>query len=218
MAWPPVPAARKYPGDRSSVTPRKQGRRECRVPLHPRGSRAANAQRTHTSHLQVQPNTLRHSLRDGSRLIRALLGVPCSLAAVALRFVSQHLIPASGDRDHTISLVRLLHRSSATQDASTAACPNVRDGWPNAPCAEQDARDIAYFLKNGRGIFGFQVEIETALNPLAKSEFSRNPSRCGRPQSRQRCATCCTGPNEAGAISAPGRRTRGLCEWRAGAP
>jgi hypothetical protein len=57
----------------------------------------------HTSRPQVQPNTRRHSLRDGSRLIRDLLGVPCSLAAVASRNVSQGLIPASGDRDHTIS-------------------------------------------------------------------------------------------------------------------
>jgi hypothetical protein len=56
--------------------------------------------------------TRRHSLRSGLRLIRDLLGVPCSLAAVALRFVSQHLIPASGDRDHTISLVRLGSPSS----------------------------------------------------------------------------------------------------------
>jgi len=36
-------------------------------------------------------------------LIRALLGVPGLLATVVLRYVPQNLIPASGDRDHTIS-------------------------------------------------------------------------------------------------------------------
>src|SRR6185312_12059952 len=37
------------------------------------------------------------------RLIRALPGVPGLLASVALRNVSQRLIPASGDQDHAIS-------------------------------------------------------------------------------------------------------------------
>src|SRR5581483_5299572 len=56
--------------------------------------------------------TLRHSLRDGLRLIRDLPGVPGFLATIALRNVPQDLIPASGDQDHTISLVRRKRRSS----------------------------------------------------------------------------------------------------------
>src|SRR5690349_21717960 len=78
-----IPAARKARVMHHSPPSAIGGRRECRVPLHPRASRAANAQETHTSHLQVQPNTLRHSLRDGLRLIRGLLGVPGLLASVA---------------------------------------------------------------------------------------------------------------------------------------
>ena len=77
-----IPAARLRPGLAPVVALKIRGRRECRVPLHPRASCAANAQKTHTSSPQVQPNTLRHSLRDGLRLIRGLPGVPGLLASV----------------------------------------------------------------------------------------------------------------------------------------
>jgi hypothetical protein len=115
-----VAFAARNDGGRTSAFPRHEivrvmrlswpseagGRRECRVPLHPRASCAQNAQTSHTGRPQVQPVTRRHSLRDGSRLIRALLGVRAVLATIALRYVPQGLIPASGDQDHTISLVR----------------------------------------------------------------------------------------------------------------
>jgi len=45
--------------------------------------------KTHTSSPQVQPNTLRHPLRNGLRLIRALPGVPGFLATVACVIISQ---------------------------------------------------------------------------------------------------------------------------------
>jgi hypothetical protein len=140
-----IPAARSARVLHRHWPSKTRGRREHRVPLHPRVSCARHAQKTHTSHSQVQPNTLRHSLRDGLRLIRALLGVPCSLAAVVPRYVSQDLIPASEDRDHTISLVREecfrrrgpsraehphVHRSPCPTSVTTAIRPSqwTRDG------------------------------------------------------------------------------------------
>jgi hypothetical protein len=62
---------------------------------HPRLARKRNATGT-PKH--------RHSLRNGLRLIRGLLGVP-------------------GDRDNTTSLVREPHRSSVDADASIASRP-----------------------------------------------------------------------------------------------
>ena len=47
--------------------------------------------------------TFRHSLRDGLPLIARSPRSPGLIAFVALRSVSQDLIPASGDQDHTIS-------------------------------------------------------------------------------------------------------------------
>src|SRR5262245_45681203 len=75
----------------------------------------------------------RHSLRDGLRLIRALLGVPGFLATVAAQ--ARHprsLIPASGDQDHAISLVRgdvLVGELTPAETSSRPPLPasNVRD-------------------------------------------------------------------------------------------
>ena len=63
--------------------------------------------RKHTSSRHRYAETIRHSLRDGLRLIRALLGVPGLLATVACKSSPASLIPASGDQDHTTSLVRI---------------------------------------------------------------------------------------------------------------
>ena len=54
----------------------------------------------------------RRSLHNGLRLIRGLLGVPGLLASVPPGDHTRGLIPASGDRDNTISLVRDAHHSS----------------------------------------------------------------------------------------------------------
>jgi len=45
----------------------------------------------------------RHSLRNGLRLIRGLLGAPGFLATVPSSSLARELIPASGDRDNTTS-------------------------------------------------------------------------------------------------------------------
>src|SRR5262249_12491303 len=109
---------------------------------------------THTSSQQVQPNTLRHPLRNGLRLIRALPGVPGSLASVACDFVIANLTPASGCQDHAISpsASRAARRAAATRPShprsafvtSGRNAPLVGAGW---------ARDNHIITKNGRGIF-----------------------------------------------------------------
>ena len=91
------------PSDASCVAPESRGRRECRVPLHPQPRVQAMRKGTHTSSQQVQPNTLRHPLRNGFRFIRALPGVPGLLASVARRQLTANLTPASGRQDHAIS-------------------------------------------------------------------------------------------------------------------
>src|SRR5882724_9020109 len=60
------------------------------------------------------------------RLIRDLLGVPGCLAAVALRNVSKNLIPASGDRDRTISPYAF-GASSLHQPRPSHPASHVRD-------------------------------------------------------------------------------------------
>jgi len=62
----------------------------------------AKEESTQASHHRYV-ETIRHSLRDGLRLIRDLLGVPGLLATVAGGSSHASLIPASGDQDHTIS-------------------------------------------------------------------------------------------------------------------
>jgi hypothetical protein len=91
--------------------------------VNKRAQGAPDAQRTRGSHAKQNATGTpehRHSLRNGLRLIRGLLGVPCALATVAssaCRSEGRHrqsarLIPASGDRDNTISLVRTRRHSS----------------------------------------------------------------------------------------------------------
>jgi hypothetical protein len=58
---------------------------------------------------QVQPKH-RHSLRNGLRLIRGLLGAPGFLATVARRFVACELDPSiggSGQRDFAVRIERV---------------------------------------------------------------------------------------------------------------
>ena len=93
----------------------------------PAASCARNAQTMHTRNPQVQPNTRRHPLRNGLRLIRTLPGVPGLLATVACRFVTTGLIPASGDQDHTTSPSASAAARRARPKASIASCANVRD-------------------------------------------------------------------------------------------
>src|SRR4029079_12230765 len=82
--------------------PENRGSRECRVRAAPAVSCAKSGKETYTS-IQVQRRQSGIPCAMVLRLIRALLGVPGFLAAVALRFSPQDFIPASGKQDHTIS-------------------------------------------------------------------------------------------------------------------
>jgi hypothetical protein len=122
--------------------------------------------RKHTSSHHRYAETIRHSLRDGSRLIRALLGVPGLLATVACTACrareGRHrhpasLIPASGNQDHTTSLVRIRAARLAAPTRPSHPASHVRGDWPNAPPGESRMRAYNHnFLKNGRRIFGHQ--------------------------------------------------------------
>ena len=120
--------------------PKIGGRRECRMQAAP-VSLACKETALYARKQQQGSQINRHSLRDGLRLIRGLLGVPGFLATVALRNVSQDLTPASGDRDNTISLVRAgcfrrrairalsipsVHRSPLPTSVTTAIRPSQR--------------------------------------------------------------------------------------------
>jgi hypothetical protein len=93
-----IPAARKARALRQRSPSREmRGRREHRMhQSHPRQKHAKGTPQVRRKH--------RHSLRNGLRLIRALLGVPGLLATVAFaKRPGESLIPASGDQDHTTS-------------------------------------------------------------------------------------------------------------------
>jgi hypothetical protein len=132
------------------------GNAGCRP--HPRALRAKKMHLCARKQRQGS-QVIRHSLRDGLRLIRALLGVPCSLAAVALRYVPQHLIPASGDRDHTISLVRercLRRRGKTALSILTSTAPRFQRFVtiairPSSGGGMDGGNHI--FLENGSNIF-----------------------------------------------------------------
>src|SRR6185437_4032061 len=113
---------------------RVRGRRECRVQAAP--ARLACKESALCARKQQQGSqNNRHSLRDGLRLIRGLLGVPGLLASVACRSPAR-LIPASGDRDRTISLVRTGHARLSRPARPSHPVSNVCGDWPNAPLAE----------------------------------------------------------------------------------
>jgi hypothetical protein len=128
-----IPAARPASGCCFNRRPRElRGRRECRALAAPVSLACKGSALCARQAITGQPN-IRHSLRSGLRLIRALLGVPCSLAAVALRYVPQALDPSlggSGPHDFARPLRR---RSSGSASSSTATRPTFRDDRPERP-------------------------------------------------------------------------------------
>jgi len=76
------------------------------------------------------------------RLIRDLLGAPGCLAAVALAFVTQGLIPASGDRDRTIS-------PYAAYVSSSASALHIRERPPLPASHVRDDRDTPLLVEAG---------------------------------------------------------------------
>jgi len=96
----------------------------------------------------------RHSLRDGLRLIARSPRRPGLIASVALRSVSQDLIPASGNQDHTplpsaCNITRQLMRPRPPHPA-----PNVRDDREAPLSIGCETRPLNHeFPKNGSRIF-----------------------------------------------------------------
>jgi hypothetical protein len=117
----------KCPSDASSLALEKsEGAGSAGCWPHPRGLARKKVVHSHARKQRQGSRNNRHSLRDGLRLIRGLLGVRACLATVALAFVTQGLIPASGDRDRTISPSAPAHSSRAPPRPSHSAA-YVRD-------------------------------------------------------------------------------------------
>jgi len=103
----------KCPSDASLARPRNQrGRRECRVPLHPQPRVQEMRKATHTSSQQVQPNTLRHPLRSGFRLITRSPRCPGFDSHRRRRIIFRQLDPSVGGSGPHAFAVRLGPRSS----------------------------------------------------------------------------------------------------------
>jgi hypothetical protein len=127
------PAARMRPGAASSLPPKVRGRREDRVPIAPMGP---VQQKKHGVGPQVNRSSAGLPCASGLRLIarsprctglfshRRLAGVSGPSGPTSP--VSQDLIPASGDQDHTPSpSVSAAFVNCA--NTSIASPPNVRD-------------------------------------------------------------------------------------------
>jgi hypothetical protein len=82
--------------------PQPRGRRECRMLAAPASLACKEKCTLRTQAASGQPDN-RHSLRNGLRLIRVLLGAPGFWPPSPCGSSPQDLIPASGDRDRTIS-------------------------------------------------------------------------------------------------------------------
>ena len=168
------------PDARSSASfayPRnRRGRGKCRVPLHPRSRVQQVRWRTHTSGLQVQPNTRRHSPRNGLRLIRDLLGAPGSLATVALRkrLASLDLsVGRPGPHDFAVRVgcVRLTHQPRPSHPRPTFVTigrnvPLHRGGM---------TRRKHEILKNGSKVFYFSG-IRTSHTSYSRFRRSWQPT------------------------------------------
>lgn len=128
-----------------SVTVEGAGRLDA--PSHPRPACNKKTPQVRRKH--------RHSLRNGLRLIRALLGAPCSLATVTRAAPPGRagLTPASGGRDHTIlpsASVALVSRSRKRPSLPASTCVTTRP--PLFGRAGMSATNHR-LPKNGRRIF-----------------------------------------------------------------
>jgi len=128
---------------------------------------------------------IRHSLRDGLRLIRALLGVPGFLATVACRSRRAgpvradiahpaDLITASGDPDHTTSSVRSQHARQSRRHVHHIPLPTSVTIAIRPSCGGRTREDNHIFLKNGSKIFRrWRWIMPTGPDWLTKSAFWR---------------------------------------------
>ena len=125
--------------DRYSAPRKTEGAGNAGCWPHPRALRAQECAFHARKQRQVPPKH-RHSLHDGLRLIRVLLGAPGCLATVACLSLAG-LIPASGNRDRTISPSAPARSSRAPERPSPPAARPVTIGH-NAPLVGRDRRNI----------------------------------------------------------------------------
>ena len=126
------------------------GRRECRVQAAPM---ARLQQKSRRQSPQVQPE---HPAFPA----RWFTAYTCSPRCAGLfchrrlaKISSQDLIPASGDQDHTISLVRS-PRSSCEATRPPHPASHARDDWPKRPSWwNQDGGMKAYFSEKRKRNF-----------------------------------------------------------------
>jgi hypothetical protein len=108
----------------SSRPLQNRGRRECRMQAAPMARLQQSKQAAGTTGKAGAtgiPCTMAYGLS------RALLGVRALIATVAPRNVSQNLIPASGDQDHTLSPSEGCITRRTMLPSSIASRANVRD-------------------------------------------------------------------------------------------
>jgi hypothetical protein len=101
---------------------------------------------------------------------------PGLIATVVCQSSPANLIPASGDQDHAISLVRNISRTSGDRIASIASPHPTSVTIAIRPSCGSGMREYNHiFLKNGSKIFAGRCRIaSTGLNPLAELFFWRD--------------------------------------------
>ena len=131
--------------------PRREGAGSTGCWPHPRALRAKKSALCARKQRQGSRNN-RHSLRNGLRLIRDLLGAPGFRATVAAR-MSARLDPSIGGSGPHDFAVRIARASSCALMRPSQSRTNVRDE-ASAPLRERGTAYINHdFQKYGRGIF-----------------------------------------------------------------
>jgi hypothetical protein len=148
-----------------------RGRRERRMLSRTRGSHAEKNATGTPEH--------RHSLRNGWRLIRALLGVPCLLASVASGTHPRLDPSVGGPGPHDFASTP--HPALVSRKATRPSLPasNVRDGRDAPPDGGGMRAANHYFPKNGSGIFfagGLDIDSDKTNKLICPSCRSCNRS------------------------------------------
>ena len=167
-----IPAARKCPSDASSSPSRIKRAQGTPDAGRTRGSCVqGNVHFTHASNDRAaeQPAFPAQWLR----LIRDLPGVPGLSSHRRLAFVTQGLIPASGDRDRTISPYAI-RASSLRAPRPSHPAPNVRDDREPPLWREQDGQEDKGDLGFWKSELFFAAGLEQAqlIEPACEISFS----------------------------------------------
>jgi len=136
----PHSRGKKSPSDASIVALENQGRRETGCASRTRGSHTKKERRRYarTTALPAQWFTAY------TRSPRS----PGLLASVACRFTPADLIPASGNQDHAISLVRRRVARLATRVRPSLPASRVVTIAIRPSCLRRDARIQSYIYEN----------------------------------------------------------------------